>query len=375
MARIIAASDRATLLVDRALKLPRFRAALAKTLSGQGNTRIYMPGDSKTMGRGAGANGLDQANIAGARPFCTPLVFGKLLGQRLGLEVNTDSIHGLHGTSIRDYPLYDTRVSIGADIVQGNVFSAGGDLLRFNAGTTGKYALTPVIAFDKFEIVCFGSSGNGVLAVSIDGGSTVLGTIDCNKTTTQMFSTTFTVAKGNHTISVYYSSGTGPAFMQSIIPYDSTKSVIQILLGGSSGSVSSNWSQSASVYQPSSSGVSILAPHLTIYAIGTNDKTAGTATSATKANIQTFANKVLQSSDLVLCCPTMRSTDTTQQIADMRTMFKELGSGNSCLVIDDSARFGTYAASSALGFWLDSVHETKAGYADLALSRVEALIA
>lgn len=344
--------------------LTKWRAGLARVRSGKGNAKIAVIGDSTTVGAGSGVSGTGE--LVGAFPNSYPNALVALLNAA-GVTASNNSIFGEEYVSLRggtSYPLYDTRVTLGTGWTATGSTGFGGCAFAFTGATPGTWSFAPAGAIDTIVVQYISLPGHGSMTVNVDGGAS-LGTVNTNAAS-GVANQTFTVTKGVHTIN-FVAAGNGSIQFTSVIAYDSTKSQVLICQGGIYGSTTNDWITATSPWSPFFASTNIAAD-LSIICLTINDSNNGTLPATYQAQLQAIITQAMLSGDVILMTGvpsnTVQATNGTlaQFVAINYTLARQLN----IPLIDLTARWGSYASSSLLGYYGDILHPSAMGYQDVA---------
>jgi lysophospholipase L1-like esterase len=323
----------------------KWRKALAKVRTGQANARLLCAGDSTTAGA-----------TASTYLKSYPTLLRQLLNAYHVPAVD-GGIWGRGGATVTD-----SRVSVGSGWTAGSAtggWGQGGWSSVQNA--SGTLSFTFAHSIDTIDVYYNQFSG-GSVTVNVDGGAS-LGTINApgfNIASKQ----TFTCPPGTHTINITGATG-GPFYMAGVEAYLSTSKVVLVSNAGCSSSTSSNWATSGNAGSAYNQ-FAVYPPDLTLTSLGINDASGSVADTAYDANMRAIIAKAQVSGD-VLHMPAIPSngagavTEGFYRTKD-RLMAADLG----CGFLDIAGRWGSYAVSNPLGYYVDSTHPSDLGYSDWA---------
>ncbi len=360
-------------------KLYKFRAALGRQATGGAPVKIACCGDSITAGA------LSDASPGNYRKNSWP----KLLADYLtaaGYPASSANMFCANAGSQaggQSPGLWDNRLSStgGWATITATFFLFGG-MTMYNAGSIGTIVATPgtlPIAVDTCDIWFFdqgavwtatASSGGGNSPLTITGGNTVF----VRKVTLTFTATTTPVT------TLSWVSGSGSVIGFNF--YSSTTSQIQILNGGSGGTMSSTTNAVSAI--PTDPNLSYygmaqhLAPDLTIINWGANDSNAGQMPIDTfKSNIQTFITGMQVSGDVILMtfCPWNLSTNSLAVQAPYLQALADLAVSNGISLIDENFNLVSKATMTANGLGSDAIHPNNIGHAVIARDVYAAILA
>jgi hypothetical protein len=356
---------------DRPQCLKKFRKARANALSGQGRGRIMFIGDSTEAGSGALA-----ADMTGAYPKTPSKQLAALLAS-VGIPTSHNSICGDAGITAGalTYPVYDTRVTFGANWVSGTFATLGGTFFKYTAGAVNNLALTPVGAFDTIKVFYWRAGGFGSFATNVDGGSSLGSTNSAGSSAMQ--TATFTVTKSTHTINIVPAND-GDLYICAILAYDSTVPALDFIQAAKSGSGIADYSTvGGSNPYAAVEVLKYLAPDLLwVNLTINNSNNDGAAYLATYiADMQILITAAQISGDVVLeVGPPSNTANATNGVLDSYIdALKTLALNNNCVLLNTKERWTSYAVQNAVIPYRDNLHQTALGYADMAYARMEAL--
>lgn len=341
--------------------LRKFRAALARVRAGTGRGSIVFVGDSTTAGAGAGSGGAGNYNGAWAKTY------PRAVAARLATVFPTSDQSFLMDQGVANqsiaYPAYDPRVTMGANWSQTSSGLAG-NMFRFTAGAVNNLTFTPTGQFDTIVLYSIRAAGQGSFNVTLDAG-TAVGTINGNTNPSITLVTTYTVAKGTHTINIVPVND-GPLNIVGIKTYDSTIPAIDIIQAGLHGATSGGTSSSQNPW----SGVPLLgtlAPSLTVLCLTINDSNAGTALATYTTNMQAIITAAAASGDVVLMvgAPSNTTAATDGTLDRYISVLRSLSRTNAIGLIDLKAIWGSYAITNPLLPYNDTLHPGPLGYQDI----------
>ncbi len=349
--------------------LKPYRVALANTMSGLSDTKVAFVGDSTDCGQFASG-----PQYTGNRKLSVPQAFAKRLAG-IGVPVSTASQFGTQSTPTASLALYDPQWTYGAGWVGSSAGSVAGGFLLQNATDTTNANYTPVdvngvaLVFDRIEFTYLKNSTYANFTVAIDGGAAIY-------TSTQagagaLDTQTFSVASGTHTINI---AKTAPDAAKSfylayIRVYSSTTKTVQVMnLAG--GSMDSAKMSNSAQYFGTVNSLTRVAPHLTIINCTINDALAATSIAAYKTNIQAIITAAKISGSVMLRTgntgyPGYAGFVLNSDDVYIQAMY-ELAVLNDCPFVSIKERLGQFAECLALGFMVDGLHPTQAGYFDIA---------
>lgn len=353
--------------------LRKWRAALAKAITGNGRAKIACVGDSITVGSFATTDAWTNIKVNN-----WPTALAKMLSKN-GFPATAGSFFGdSYRGSIAQQPTVDPRIAVGSGwILNGDTTFGGNSFSQSASG--GNFSFTPTGAIDTFDVYYVNQTGNGVLSANIDGGTASTVNTGTQGPIGKLTLTTPTI--GQHTANISWSSG-GQVVLVGIEGRNSTSDLISIFNGGMSGSTAAQWI-SFSSGQPWTplTVLQTLAPDLTIVSLGTNEWLQGISPAVYQANLQTVVAAGLVTGD-VICLVEPPSVTTGSAGSFAPTAVQQgiiaamyaVAKANNLPVIDITQRWTSFAVTSPFGFYGDNaIHPNMKGYADIASSIAQAL--
>lgn len=350
------------------LNLPKWRTALGRVKSGNGNARILCLGDSTSFGYGS--NGSSSGNLK-AMSYPTQLAG---LFNAVGINAHWNSFLGNQfGTGNACNSLNDSRLTFGSGwSYLNNSPTIGGYLFSVSASASGALSFAPTVNVDTFVVYYLrgneGSSARGKFQMDINGGTPTV--VDTDTGSDQIVSATITGTLGSNTLNLHWNAN-GNVYIIGVEAYDSSKKWVSIVNAGwpnaKSGDVAgTNNPGWAPLY-----GISMVPPDLTLLNIGINDQNNAIAISTFSANVQAIITAAQASGDVVLVTYNQSNPGTyasaSTQSAYIAALY-QLAAANNLVLIDTYARWVSYSSSNALGLNFDGLHPNGLGYADIARS-------
>lgn len=329
--------------------LVKWRTALGRVATKQGNAHALFIGDSTTYGSWGVPGNLDTGDLA-AYSFTARL---RDMFARSGIPATEDSFAGTGFNA-------ENRLSTDFRIVNSGGWFNGGPTLGgdwFESGSAGNLAFTPRQNCDTFKIWYIKVGSAGSFTIDINGAGTQ--TINASGSTS-VTTTTIATTLGANTLNLNWSSG-GHVYITGIESWNSQASQI-ILQNSGWPTVTSSQFTSGLPYDP----IPIISNYigdLIVLTIGINDWNSGVSASAFSANMQVIINACIAVSDVVLCTPVPSSTNQNFAVPIIQATYN-LAKINNLPLIDNYARFSAYASDSAL--YANTVHPNNLGYADFA---------
>ncbi|KQO13295.1 hypothetical protein ASF09_03330 [Sphingomonas sp. Leaf242] len=337
--------------------LTKWRACRAKLrLALVSTCKIAFPGDSKTVGAGAGTGAKFTVNAFGSS---RPSRLAVLLGQS-GLPTRTNSWFGAAGMStIADVLAYDPRRS-GFTGWSGGVNSLGGASLA--TANTNPATFTPTVPIDRASIFYVQRPGQGIFTVT-KGGETF--TINSQNATSALIRSEITFAtKDASPISITRTSG-GYVEIAGTVAWDSATPGIEISNFAVYGVVSGFQADASSPWTPLNA-LGTYAPDLSVINLWTNDLGTGVTQAAAIASYQAIISKAKLTGDCILEWPSIAGTSPSYGADPVRAQWKAslvtLAATNGCAFVDEEALLGGRAGAQSNGATADGVHETAWAY-------------
>lgn len=345
-------------------QLIHWHKAIANVRNGGRGTLVFA-GDSTCAGAGAGSGGTTNYNGA----YATNAIrrFATLINSKIPVSDNSffndQSVPVAYGT-------YDTRVTLGTG--WGNLQSSfGGNMFHFATGAAGTLGFTPVGQIDTFTVYWLQLSGNGSFTVNIDGAASI-GTITTGVGATIVRATTFTVAKGAHTINLV-ATNDAAFYMLGVKAYDSTTPAIDIIQACSSGATVAAYVNGNGAWN-TVNVLPFLAPDLLDIGLTINDSNLGTALSSYTSGLQTLIGYGQLSGDVVLRAgpPSNTVAATNGTLALYTGALGRLAVTNNSGFLDLTKRWRSYAYASPSFPYFDTLHPGVLGYWDIGSAMADA---
>lgn len=356
-------SQQAILGLRPATQLPKFRAALGKTKTGQSNTRVLCIGDSITMG--AYSNGSGSGDW---RNNSWPNQLAKMF-RNSGVPAYSNSFMGFtcsanDGRLVKGSSWDTSVVTAGSTTVGGSFASA----------TTNTNALTfaPSDPVDTFKVWYPKLLSSGTFSYSINGATAT----NVNTNGASAFtSLTATTALSSSLISFSWVSG-GFTDIGGVEAWNSAEACINFVNAGWNGSTTTQWNDNANPWSPLGN-IALMGQDLTIIMLSTNDmlQTNGPISVATmRSNLQNIITQALIAGDVIICCPVPLVVDANTQSAAAQAQYiaaiMSLANSNNIPVVDLFDRWVSYAVSNPLGYYMGGgfaadLHPVALGYSDI----------
>lgn len=350
-----------------AATLPKWRAAIAKVRAGTARGRIVLCGDSTTAGAQAGSGGTLNYNGAFAKNY--PRAFGVLLNKAVTTSDNSFICDQAQNVA---YGTYDPRVTLGTGWTAAQS-SISGNMFKFTTGGgSGTLAFTPAGQIDTIKVVYYTTTGQGTMAVNVDGGST-LATVNAGAAGNVVTTQTISCTKGSHTINMV-ANNNGNIFMLGIIAYDSTAPAVDLVQCGASGSKAITWDNNSFAWSPLTV-MPILAPDLFVLNLTINDSNTPTDLATYTSQMQAIITQMKTTSDVLLMvgAPSSTTQATNGTLDSYVSALKSLAVSNGIGLLNIKTRWVSYAVTNPLLPYGDTLHPTSPGYQDIALALANAL--
>lgn len=348
--------------------LPNWSASVAKVRAGTADALVGFFGESTTVGTGAGSGG---GLIIGARPKSPPALFVKRL-QEQGIPASEASFFGEHAiqTTGGDFAAYDTRLAkIGGatNVADGSFLSLGG--IPWQINSSGKaIGFTPTETCDRADVFYLVTSACNITPTFASGATTPSSIVEASATT-QVKKVTLSFTRGTGELRLTWASGN--MVLIGVRMYDSTTPAVHAMNFGINGfradqlSTTTGPSYSTIAAAAATLGLSLAFIDMSINSAALNGL-AGIA--AWKGNISTFVAALRAvNCDVVLVTPAPTGTASPGLNGVLaayaqagRALAVELG----LPLCDMYARWGSYAAKDALGYYADPTHPGGVGYQD-----------
>lgn len=361
--------------------LPRFRLALAKTLSGQANTRILVPGDSTSYGVGGSNSGVETSTNA----WAYPTQLASLL-TAAGIPANANGIcfgTSLNGLNRLTSGLGDTRITSGTSwsMYNGGASAAlGGNLATANT-TTNALNYTPTTPVDTFRVWYVQSSTSGTIGAALNGGTvTTHGTNGTSGGPIKSFTVTGTL--GTNTLNLTTTGGNS-VFVNAIEAWNSAAPSVGITNAGWPGAKTADISSVTSGaygYDPLAGAIAF-APDLFVLCIGINDWATGVPVATYQSQLQTLVTAYLTVADVILVTPAPSDASSASQATQQAfvSATAAVAASKNVPLVDNWTRWGPHANNMAMyttsGLGNGLIHPNMIGYNDFARSIARVLTA
>ncbi len=332
-------------------KAPKFRRAMANARAGVGatNSSILCIGDSTTRGRNSGIT----ANLQYKAAY--PHVMAGALTSKLGVKFGRDCWMGEGNMDPQD-----ERLSVTGFI------ASGGGLGGFCYFTTSAatLAFTPAGAWDAAEIFYVKTSTSD-FDVTIGGSPPDSGADASEATGANSYIVTSGEAAAVQALSIAWVAGT--LRIMGIRCYNTAVPEITVFNCGVSGGTAAQTTGLNASTGPET-WMGYLAPALSILDYGINEYRNGVTLAAYKASMVTVIERLMLSGDVIIKTPMPDSSAPPIGIAQSAyvDIARDLAAVYDLPLIDTFEIWGSYAAGDALGYYVDTVHGTARGYANVA---------
>ncbi len=344
---------------QNALLLPKTRAAFGRVMGKTGNARILCIGDSTIMGYGSngGSSPSDQKTLS------LPTQLSNMLNAA-GINAHANSWFGNGGS--RGSP--STTLQWDPRLVAGSSWGVGVNSLGGQSWTattnTNALSFTPTVPVDTFVVYFVRNSGLGTLSLDIGGAGT---TSHSTAGAAGISSATIAGTLGLNTCNVKYVSGSN-VYVVGMEAYDSSKNWVSVCNAGWDGSWSTDWAVTTSAWS-NANAIPLISPDLTLICLGINDWDNAVAPATYQANVQVPITKALTVGDVMLLTPTPTDPNTNASVATQQGLINamyNLAAANPIALVDNWARWVSYAVSNPNGLYFDHIHPNAVGYADQA---------
>ena len=357
--------------------LPYLRAAVSKVQAGTGRARIACVGDSVTAGWGAAGAGGGTGSSPGAagvylRTASLPYELSKLF-KAAGMRSRCDAFFGTGlsaNNTAAEAMSANPDISFGADWTVFNQYSLGGYFFGESGSGSTVFTFTPEIAADTFEFGVATFPGNAVLLVSDPDGT--IGTINTSAAAGFGKTTLKRSTPSTKPITFARQSGSAVAYVEYVIPFDSTSPALEIWNVGRAGSKASDWNSTSQPWAEGNS-LGVLTPDAWTLELGANDANAGVSAATYQSNMQTLISKMKSAAAAadvqLIACHKAVAPAASYDIGAYLTTISGLATSNSLptpidfyngVNIIDSDRF-------------DGIHLVNSGYAKEALFEFQAI--
>lgn len=346
-----------------AVLLPKWRAALAKVRASNGSAKVLCIGDGSTFG--IFSNGTSTGDL---KPKAYPTKLAAFMNSA-GTNAHANSFMGTGtGSAAGDSAstdVDDARVVMGAGWTHAGLNSVGGSMFTASSATSA-LSFLPTVNVDTFDIYYRQYSGGGVFAYNFNGAGG--GTQTTNNATDSVVKATVSTTLGSNTLNLNYSSGSG-VYIVGVVAYDSTKNWVDVINAGWPLSQALDWAVSTNGYSPCNTGISGVAPDLTIINLGVSDVAQVEGIGAYIANVQKIITAAQATGDVLLVSQTPVSVTATypqSTQAQYAAALYALAAKNNVPLLDLYSRWVSYTLSNANGLMGSVLYPNAVGYSDMA---------
>lgn len=331
-----------------ALRLPKYRAALAKARTTAGAVvTINFVGDSTQLGVGSAAVGGDLS--VGSLPTAVQKMFN---------NNGYTAFRNFFGQNNATYQSNqnDRRVVVGSWGTGNN--SMGGPYLTAFGNSLGPMTYTPEQPVDTFIIYQTGSGGT--YSTSVNGGTPVTRTV--TGATIQKITINCTI--GINTLTCTWLSSS-PGIVGFVAYNSAAQGIVNIVNSGWGGSTSTDWAATTQFYSPGNS-FQYMGADLTVIKLGTNDEAINNIPLFI-ANMTSIVAAARTTGDVVLMTTNPHQTTSLAIQNAYQAAIMSLGTTLNVPVVDIYGRWVSWAFSQPLGYYgpgPDAVHGSTPGYSD-----------
>lgn len=347
---------------------PKFSTCIARVKNNQGNCRVFLKGDSTTLGVGSNNSGSGNLSANGPAAVLAAVFNGAGINATYNAWWGTNSLGGS-----QTYSNSDGRITIGTGW-SGTIEAYVGIAGNFIQGTTPGQLLTfaPTTKIDTCRVWYSPTSTTNTIQLDISSTNTVTQVVSGGGT--GMSSLTTTGALGYNTCNVQVASGSSKIYVQGIEGWDSTKSAIIFENGGWSGATSFNAIGADShLWGFSNGGLTNIAFDLILFGFGINewdDFGSGNALYALpfyNQYMQNLINAAKLTSDIAIetSVPTNPASFNAPQALQQSFVGQDyaLAVANNMPLVDTFNFLQSYAVGQPLGLYVDTfTHPSQLGY-------------
>lgn len=340
-----------------ASKFQKWNAALGAVRAGTSNARVLFAGDS----------------IVGGLFLPTPVPgiggsYPQLLKNLIGTTIKQGALWQSENGST---PYPDPRITLGTGWQQANfnpkTWGRGG-WMNVNNTSSLSFDSTCWEAFDTIDVYYIKQASSAALAVNVDGGAS-LGTLT-QSNPQSIAKATFTCSLGTHTINIV-GNASATSYILGVDAYVAATKAITFTQGGQSGTTTTDWNQSGSVwtYLPM---FDLYQPHLTFIGLGINDANANITAATYETNLTAIVTKAQLWGDVVILSPTPATGSHDDLFPQYVTKCSDVATAKSCGFFDINSRFVDYTTALARGYMENSLHIGTTGHAFMATQMLPA---
>lgn len=377
--------------IETKYPLPRWRKALGDAIANVADARIAFIGDSTTAGV--------LLSNTGFWATSPPILTGKLFA-RSGYPVELNSVWGTPpavGTGAA-YTTWDPRVVFGANWAIGSVESVARNTLTttVHSGTAADIlTFTPTdpltgatAVYDTIDVYYLQNNNITYGQFTISDASGVLGaTVAATGVRGLAVATRTAISGGAVRLTNVDNS---PIYIIGIVCRTNASKQVRVFNWGAGGYASANFVMGAvgdfttTAAMTNSTLAAPTFPHLAVVDVGINNRRVGTDTATFTTQMQSLLSSLnTVGSDIILCTPvpssiTYSAFTTTANQAAFDDAIKSLVSvnkaaGMNIVLYNKRQRWESYEYSNPLGFYVDGLHPSAAGYATQAADLVNLL--
>ena len=348
-----------------ALKLPKWRAALAKVRNGQANAKLLCLGDSTTLG--SGSTGVAGYQASGYLKNIPSKLSAAL--NAVGIPANANGVFGSGNIgTLAQYAVFDPRWSGPSSWAGFDLADGLGRYAWRNVSSNTTLSFTPTVQVDTFDVYYSKSPTAAGFDLDINGGTAT--NYDMYSATFVTAVATITAALGANTLNITRTtSGTnasGSTWILGVRAYNSAAKQVEVIQSGCSGLKVGDNASKANPWNARVMLETYLQPDLTIICLGINDWVAQTNLATWKTNLNNLIASAKVTGDVIIATPV--PSDDSVRLASIQQQYVDaiidLAASNNIQCVDLWRRFGSYSAAYTLGFFTDTAHPTGAGYQD-----------
>lgn len=342
--------------------LPKWRAALAKVKSGNGNAKILCaPGDSTTYGYGSDGLGVGSYRVKSWPTQLVNLFKGSLAGP--GATAEWNNWFGVGNFGQLGAPS-DPRLVIGSAWAASFAQSSLGGYPLVATANTNALSFTPTENVDTFVVFYIQTAAAGSFNMNINGGANTL--VNVQNAATLMASATLTGVLGANTINITQNAGT--ISIIGVDAYNSQIPTVRVMNAGWSGSQINDWQIGGLTSAWPKNALKTMAPDLTLIDMTINDWVNQTNPAGYLAAIQGMITTAQLSGDVAIITgnPSQASVVPVAQQKVYVGLCAQAAQAAKIPFIDVFSRFVSWELSNPEGFNYDYLHPNGLGYADIA---------
>lgn len=348
-----------------ALKLPKWRAALAKVRNGQSNAKLLCLGDSTTLG--SGSTGVVGYAASGYLKNIPSKLANAL--NAVGIPANNNGVFGSGNiATLAALTTFDPRWSGPASWAPTDLTdSLCRYVLRNNTALT-TLSFTPAEQVDTFEVFYSKSPLAAGFDLSINAGAAT--NYDNYNASPVTAIATITDTLGTNTLNITRTTSgvnaTGSVYILGVRAYNSAVKTVEVIRAGCSGAKVQDYILQTNPWNARNMLKDSLQPDLTLICLGINDWVAQTNLTTWKTNLNSIITSAKETGDVIIVTP-VPSADSVRIASVQQTYVDaiiELAETNGILCVDLWNRFGSYTVANNNGYYTDTSHPNGAGYQD-----------